>query len=176
MRIAGRESQPEFNQVFRLPRVGDEDLLLTMQPLPLGFSQRLRERGVVPPREPRRIARDSSGRVIRDESGLAVMVADEGDADYGSALETYHRRVAVLAVAESLKADDRVEFETGEPPGQSGWESFADALFVEMEQAGFTAGDLVQLCSFVCRLSNLTGEHLQRMESSFSAAVIEESG
>ncbi|REJ71574.1 MAG: hypothetical protein DWQ34_06115 [Planctomycetota bacterium] len=176
MKIAGRNNLNEFHEVCRLPRPNGEELALTMRPLPLGFSQRLRQRGIAPPSPPRRVARDSSGRAIRDESGLAVMVADEQDAEYGLALEAYHRRVAVLAVAESLQADAQIEFESGAPDGNAGWEAYADSLFAEMEESGFTAGDLVQLCTFVCRLSNLTGEHLTQAAASFSSVIREGPG
>ena len=91
-------------------------------------------------------------------------------------LTTTVAAVAVLAVAESLKADDQVEFTAQEPKGESGWDEHADTLFDEMEAAEFTAGDLVQLCTFVCRLSNLTGDHLREVESSFSSVATEESG
>jgi hypothetical protein len=157
-----------------------------MQPLRLGFSRTLRERGVAPPEPPLRVARDSSGRPLRDERGQAVMVAAEADSDYLRQLELYHQRVAVLAVAESLEGDAEVSFETPRPEGQgqgqgqeqahSGWIEYADALYDEMERAGFTAGDLVHLCTQACRLSNLAGDHLRDSARGFSALPLEGTG
>ena len=143
--------------------------MLRMQPLRLGFARSLRERGIAPPEAPVRVARDSSGRPLRDERGQVVSITAESDAAYLRELELYHQRVAVLAVAESLEADSEVTFEAPRPAGDSGWIEYADALYGEMEQAGFTAGDLVHLCGYACRLSNLAGDHLREASRGFSA-------
>lgn len=142
--------------------------MLTMSPLPLGFSRRLRERGVWAPSPPSRIARDAGGRPVRDERGQAVTLNDDSDPEYRRELELYHQRVAVLSVVEALRADPHVTFEAERPSGEAGWAAYADAVYAEMEQAGFTAGDLVHLCSFACRMSNLAGEHLREASQGFS--------
>jgi hypothetical protein len=168
MRVRGTKLKAAYTQTFALPRPDGTALALVMQPLSLGFQRRLRERGIVAPSSPTRVARDAGGRPIRDETGLAVTVADESDATYQAAVELYHQRVAVLAVIEALGVDPNVEFEAQPPAGDTGWERYADAVHAELEQAGFTAGDLIQMCSFACRLSNLTGDHLRGAESNFS--------
>lgn len=171
MRIRGLQPRTKYSSVCELPRPGGEAIILRMQPLRLGFARSLRERGISPPEPPLRISRDSSGRPVRDERGQAVTVAVESDAEYLREAELYHQRVAVLAVAESLAADDNVAFEAQSPSGAEGWEEYADALYAEMEQGGFTAGDLVHLCGHACRLSNLTGDHLREAGRGFSSAL-----
>lgn len=141
-----------------------------IQPLPLGFHRRLRERGLTPPLPPLHVARDSHGRPLRDESGAAVTTANTADARYLSDLELYHQRVAVLAVAEALRADPDVTLETLPPDPQAHaeqWPRYADALHAELEAAGFAAGDLILLCRHICRLSNLLVDHLQQGRANF---------
>lgn len=169
VRIRGLQPLGEYSSVCELPRAGGESIHLRMQPLRLGFARSLRERGIVPPEAPLRVARDSAGRPVRDERGQAVTVAAESDGEYLRASELYHQRVAVLAVVESLEADPEVMFEARTPDGDAGWVEYADAVYAEMERAGFTAGDLVHLCSHACRVSNLTGDHLREAGWGFSS-------
>ncbi len=171
MFIPGLDSN--FCRVIQLSRPAGDPVALTMQPLSLGFHRRLRSRGIVPPQAPRKVARDSSGKPLRDESGLAVMTIDVNDADYLNELDLYHQRVAVLAIVESLQADPNIQF-TVSPPVTSdtlAWTRYADALFDEMEAAGLTAGDLAQLSNWTCRLSNLIESDLQKATANFSSAA-----
>ena len=79
MRIRGLQPRESYSSVCELPRPGGAAIALRMQPLRLGFARGLRERGLVPPEPPLRVARDSSGRLLRDERGQAVMTAAETD-------------------------------------------------------------------------------------------------
>lgn len=164
---------PSSARVVQLPRLGGEPITLAMQPLPLGFHRRLRGRGVVPPQPPRRVARDSSGKPLRDESGLAILTSDDSDADYLNQLDLYHQRVAVLGIVESLKSDSQVTFASHPPSTNSAeaWCLYADSLFDEMESAGLTAGDLALLSHWTCRLSNLIDGDMQGASRNFSQAV-----
>lgn len=162
---------PHTYRVVQLPRPTGEPLTLTMQPLSLGFHRRLRGRGILPPSAPRKVARDSAGKPLRDESGLAVMSTDDRDTDYLNDFDLYHQRVAVLAIVESLRADPQVTFNT-QPPTTAdalAWTRYADALFDEMEAAGLTAGDLAHLSNWTCRLSNLIEGDMQRATANFSS-------
>ncbi len=164
---------PNSTRVIQLPRPTGEPITLTMQPLSLGFHRRLRSRGLVPPQAPRKVARDSSGKPLRDESGLAVMTSDLGDADYLNEVDLYHQRVAVLAIVESLQSDPHIKFTTPAPSTNDlpAWIRYADALFDEMEAAGLTAGDLAQLSNWTCRLSNLIESDLQKATTNFSSVA-----
>jgi cytoplasmic iron level regulating protein YaaA (DUF328/UPF0246 family) len=109
---------------------------------------------------------------------MAVTMADLTDASYKAQLELYHQRVAVLAFLESLSADADVRFDarppaTGEP--REAWHRYADAIFQELEAAGFSAGDLVLICNTISRISNLLGEQLQQAQSTFCLARIADS-
>lgn len=168
---------PSSARVIQLPRSGGQPITLAMQPLPLGFHRRLRGRGVVPPRPPRKVARDSSGKTLRDESNLAILTQDDSDPDFLNQLDLYHQRVAVLAIVESLKSDSQVTF-TSQPPATNStdaWCHYADLLFDEMETAGLTAGDLALLSNWTCRLSNLIDTDLQGATRNFSPAATSDS-
>jgi len=171
VQIKGLKPRSSYRSVCVLPRPNGESVALSLQPLPLGFQRLLVEHGIVPPSPPTRIARDSGGRPMRDDTGAAITIADDQDADYRQALELYHQRVAVIAVAESLAGDPNVEFGIERPQGTSPWDLYADALYVGMEEAGLTAGDLLHLCGCACRLSNLSGEHLREAGANFSSAA-----
>jgi hypothetical protein len=170
MRVHGEELSGSFTRNVSLSRPDGSTLALTLQPLPLGFHRRLRSCGVLSPQPPVRVARESGGQPLRDGNGYALTLRDEHDPAHLAALELYHQQVAVLAVAESLKADDTVRFDSHEPAGCEGsaWTAYADELFEELEQAGFTAGDLAHLCSYVCRMSRLIDDDLRRARGNFS--------
>lgn len=171
MRVHGEELSGSFTRSISLSRPDGSTLSLTLQPLPLGFHRRLRACGIVPPQPPVRVARESGGQPLRDGNGHALTLRDEHDPAHLAALELYHQRVAVLAVAESLKADRSVEFTAKEPTAkaEAAWADYADALFAELEHAGLTAGDLAHLCSFVCRMSRLIDDDLRRARGNFSS-------
>ena len=162
----------EFCQVtVQLPRGAGQRPTLTLRPLPLGFSRRLQARGVVPPSPPLKVARDASGKPIRQADGLAAVVPDERDVTYREELELYHQRVAVLAVVEALRGDSNVEFATPAEAHPGDWRSYADGLYAEMEEAGWVAGDLVWLCQEICRLSNLIDDQLKQAGQHFFPLV-----
>jgi len=173
MRVRGQELAGVGSQRVSLARGDGSVLPLLVRPLPLGFHRRLRTLGLVPPQPPVRVARDVGGSPLRDAQGHAVMLKDESDATYLAAVELYHQRVAVLAVAEALGNDPDIEW-NAQPPAQgviesAAWTGYADALFAELEAAGFTAGDLTHLCGLICRLSRLLDEHLRDARGKFSS-------
>ncbi|MAT14597.1 MAG: hypothetical protein CMJ46_04930 [Planctomyces sp.] len=168
MKINGAVEQGELAAEVELPRAGGEGLRLRIAPLPLGFQLRLQLHGLEMPLPPRRIARDSQGKPLRDDRGEAVFLKDEQDREYRLALDLFHQRVAVLIVAEGLKADPAIEFESQPPEGvNSDWCAYADQLYAELEAARFRAGDLLYLCQEIGKLSNLFDQHVEQSERRF---------
>ncbi|MCA9088049.1 MAG: hypothetical protein KDA90_05365 [Planctomycetaceae bacterium] len=166
---------PQLTSSLTLSRQDGTTLTLELQPLPLGFYRRLRERGVIPPTPPSKPARDSNGRLIRDAQGHAVTINSPHDPQYLADLERYHQRVAVLSLAEALTADPHTQFESQPPTEAAGnadisrWLTYADQLADELESAGFRAGDLIIICQEICRLSNLLGDQLNGATANFSS-------
>ena len=174
MRIEGQETQNrEYRRAIQLPRPDGTVWTFQMRPLSLGFHRRLHDRGLLLPQPPVRVARDSQGRIQRDEQGHAVTIVDARDPTHLQAVQQYQQRVAVLAVAESLQADPMVTFETPLPSDLDNnptvWSDYADKIFAELEVAGFSPGDLVRLCQCVCRISNLINDDLHTAQANFSS-------
>lgn len=166
MKIHGQKPKRDYNFPVELPRPDGNNLSLLLQPLPLGFHRQLRKRGIIAPAPPARVARDSSGKPLRDERGVAIMIEDEHDQAYLEEWEQYHQRLAVLIVAKGLEVDPAVDFEASIPTSND-WTEYADQLFKELEAAGFAAGDLIYLCEVICKMSNLASEHLAQATTDF---------
>ena len=144
------------NVITVLLRRDDGETAVTLRPLPLGFHRRLKERGLVPPAAPRKAARDSGGRVLRDERGMAVLTEETESAAHLTAVDRYQERLAAVMLAESLTGDVVVETP---PPAEGGdWSAYADAVLAELDEAGVTPGDLATLCRGVCAASGLLSE------------------
>lgn len=168
MKVNGAVCRERYQRRVTLPRPDGSVLTLTVSPLPLAFHRRLRLRGVTAPRQPTRIARDSSGKPMRDQQGLAVLTADAENVEYLTALDLYNQRVAALVIAEGLREDDSLQFETEQPPEGGDWTGYADNLSREMEEAGWSTGDVALLCDHVFRASNLLDEHVGDATANFS--------
>lgn len=147
-------------------RADGESVSLVIRPLRLGFRERWAGWGIVPPEPPRRAVRDSQGRLVRDERGLAVMTADETGPAYRAACERYQARVAALLIAEGLCGGGVVIAATPPPKGEPG-EAYADAVLGELEAAGMSAGDVLWVCDEILRYSRLGGEHVVSEEGRF---------
>lgn len=182
MRIRGEELTRCAAQPVTLERADGTSLTLRLAPLPLGFHRRLRRRGIVSPQPPSRVARDSQGRPLRDASGQATLMVDERDPAYRDQVEAYHQRVAVLAIAEALRGDADVEFAArppaeGEGESQPGpWAAYADAVFEELEAAGFTASDVARLCEALCGMTRLLDAQVQEARAGFFSTPVRGSG
>lgn len=151
-----------FEREVMWRRVDGESVPLRIRPLRLGFRERWAGWGIVPPESPRRVVRDSQGRLVRDERGLAVLTADEMGPAYRAACERYQARVAGLLVAEGLCGGLAIRAQAPNP-GDEGT-VYADAVLTELDEAGFSAGDVLWLCDEILRLSRLGGEHLSQEE------------
>lgn len=174
MRMQGKRLAEDYRRQVMLPRPDGSVWALTIQPLRLGFQQWLKERGILTPAVPRKLVRDSSGKPLRDAEGLVLTQRDEAHPDYEVAVEQYHQRMAALMIWEGLKADDNIQFETPLPEEQEvHWSGFADAVLQELDQAGFTAGDLVWLCEQIALMSHLVKDHLQTEQQNFFSANAE---
>lgn len=171
MKIAGQTVGHCFSSIYHLRRGEASHLTLRLNPLPLSFHKRLRDRGIVAPFPPMKVSRDSQGKPMRDAQGQVLTISDTRNQEYVQEVDRYHRAVAVLSVVEALRADPEVCFETPvpvDPASPDEWWQYAENVFQEMEHAGFAAGDLILLCREICRLSNLVDDHLTAAQSSFS--------
>ena len=150
-----------------LPLPDGASLELLLQPLPLGFHRRLHQHQILPPQPPTKIARDSQGKPLRDGNNQALTLRDDHDPAYRQQLDQYHQRLAVLMIAEALQSDPNLRFDTPKPATDD-WTTYADALHRELEQAGWTDGLLLHLCSLIARTSRLLDDDLHEAGRNFS--------
>lgn len=171
MKFGGRAVAEVSHVRVVLPRAHGGGLELLLRPLSLGFQRGLRMHGIVPPLPPCRVARDAHGVPIRNPNGEMAVVRDDTDADYRRSLELYHHRVAVLALAEGLRDDANVQFETILEPGAKDWTRAADDLLDELDRAGWSLGDLTWVCNRLCQLSNLVESQVNESLANFPQAT-----
>lgn len=167
MRISGQTITGPVTRVIELPRGDGEPLSIEITPLPLGFSTRLRENGVVPPAPRLEVLRDASGKALRDSDGQLLVRPDDQGADYLADCERYFQRVAVLSIATSLAASSKVELETNGADFGQNWSAYADQLLAEFAASDWIAGDLVLLATAIADLSNLTASDVAGAQRSF---------
>lgn len=168
MKIQGVTLGNEYARPFALPRPDGSEWTLRLSPLPLGFHRRLSERGIVSPAPPSQAARDSRGQLLKDERGMAVLMSNPHEPAYLALREQHQQQLAVLTIYESLRNDPDVEF-SATPPADGSWKEFAESLCRELEEAGWTLGDVGTVCDEIFRLSNLLDGDLQRAERGFSS-------
>lgn len=167
MRINGEACVGQFTRTVELRRPDGTSVPLVIKPLPLGFHGRMRERGVCAPVPPARVARDAAGKPLRDARGMAVLMADERDAEYLAAVERHNQRVAALVIAEGLRSDANVLFEAQVHPETKDWNTFSDAITAELADAGWSDGDVLWLCREILALSNLLDDHVRESQGNF---------
>lgn len=188
MRFNGQACVGQFTRTVELRRPDGTSVPLVIKPLPLGFHGRMRERGVCAPAPPARVARDAAGKPLRDARGMAVLMANERDAEYLAAVERHNQRVAALVIAEGLRGDTNVRFEAverGKGTGARGQgteniathgdsssrntdlTAFADAITEELAEAGWSDGDVLWLCREILALSNLLDDHVREAQGNF---------
>lgn len=168
VKINGSVPDRQYVRAFALARPDGGEWVLKLSPLPLGFQRRLGERGIVSPAVPSRVARDSRGGLLKDRDGNAVTIADPHDAAYLRERERYQQHLAALTIWEALRNDADVAFDA-QPPESGPWTEFAEQLCSELEEAGWSLGDVSVVCEEVFRLSNLLDEHLREAEQTFSS-------
>ncbi|HUG18388.1 MAG TPA: hypothetical protein VMM56_05385 [Planctomycetaceae bacterium] len=170
MKIQGVTLGNEYARPFALPRPDGSEWRLRLAPLPLGFHRRLSERGIVSPAPPSQAARDSRGQLLKDAQGMAVLMFNPHEPGYLAQRERHQQHLAVLTIYEALRHDPDVEF-SATPPAEGSWGEFAEQLCRELEEAGWTLGDVGVVCDEIFRLSNLLDGDLQRAEQGFSSSA-----
>lgn len=161
MKLQGKVLRGKSTKVllWRRGDGGEHEVIVTA--LPLGFGVWLRQKGIVQPEIPVRVARDAQGKPMRDASGQAVVREDRSDALYVASVEQYQQRLAMLVMWQGLKEDPQVTWETVEPAVEGDWVAFADQLFEELERSGVTMGEVVWLCE---EITNVTHQATARVE------------
>lgn len=144
---------------------------IVVSPLPLGFGVWLREKGLVQPEVPVRVARDAQGKPLRDAQGQAVVREDRADAAHLASVERYQQRLAMLVLWRGLQGESRFVFETPTPGDEGDWLAFADRLFNELDAAGVTMAEVVWLCEAITSQAGPTSQRVLEQRADFFPAA-----
>jgi hypothetical protein len=141
------------------------DLKLTLAALPLGYEEELDKLLPVPRPPFKGPMRDEQGKMLR-EGNRVVPFYDEQEVGYVAARALASRRRMTLMLKQALSADPSVTWETHRD--QCGSEAdYADRLYAELREFGFSQGDLVRLIKAVVETSTLTEEELSEGREGF---------
>ena len=114
MKIAGK--RPNLYKTYTLDVQDDVGEIFTfvLTPPPIDFFQKV-EKIIPTPTPPKTFARDSRGKLEKDENGRAIVIRDEDDAKYKERVRDAQQLQSTALVHESLRNDKNIEFDTKLP-------------------------------------------------------------
>lgn len=149
MKIGGKQLLVKNRRGVSIIRDDGKDhveLTVTVTPLSIGFWQKLRTLGMLNgPTPPEKVLRDEKGQLVKNaNTGLAQTVPDFDDQKFQYRREVHFRRLKSLEFVEMLREDESVEWEAVRPETKTraDWEAYADAVWKEIDGAGFTEKEI----------------------------------
>ncbi len=139
----------EKNQRVVKFKKGDKLFEFTISPVSFGFDEFVQDKGIVapvPPKKPAKVA----GKHVRTANNSLVMELDESDPEYLKAERTYGRRMVALKLAEVLRDDTNIQFESQRPESDDSdkkWRKYAEDLADELEATNLTDQEVGHLFS-----------------------------
>ncbi len=167
MKIKGIRVSAVNHGSLTLVKKSGEDITLQFRSLPLNFTDEVNKEIPSPIPKTTDYLKDRRGRPVRDpDTGKPIMLTDEDSPEFKQSLSKANRRQTTLMLFEALKEDSAVEFENKREdfPSISAW---ADAIYEELNTAGFSVGDLAAMISFMMELSNIKEEELEEARADF---------
>lgn len=171
-----------------IPRGEDaKPVVLKVRGLPLGTEEKLRRFFPTPKApdkwypDPRKKQPKSGPPIFaRDpDSGALLFKPDEQDEDFRIARAASERRTAAFLLYNGLDVPsvpglnvDTVAFDAKPPQSDeiSAWEQFGDAVWAELQAAGWQTGDVALVTSKILELSNLDKKKVEAAASDFLAS------
>ena len=141
-------------------------LPLTLTALPMGFMDSVKKDIPGPVVRPIKVMREG-GKVVRDSDGSPVMMTNKSSAEFEVQEDAANRRQSILMLVKSLSRDTTVEFEAKREECKSALE-YADKIFDEMSDFGFSFGDFNFVLGEVLRVSNLSREKIEEAKETFT--------
>lgn len=146
---------------------GGETLTLKLTPLPMNWRQKIFENGyLTQPVPPKKIVEDAQGRKVKSAGGKWEMEEDRNDPEYRQQMAQFMRRFNALELAEYLREDDTVEFETIKPVSDDPqeWREYADGLIKELEESSFTDEEIEMIMTEADNVSLKVNEDAAKSE------------
>lgn len=136
-----------------------EVLEFLVTPLRFGFEEWVADHGIIAPVPPKK-AVEVNGKHVRGITNAVEMEIDPDDPEYLKQERIYGRRMVALKLAEVLRSDKNIEFETSEPElneedhlAHKKWCKYADTLAGELEQTTLTFFEVQHLFSTADEIS-----------------------
>lgn len=154
MKVAGQKLLVKNRRRVVLTRLDESDqtqqIVLLVTPLPLGWQELMRSRGVLDyPEAPKVPLKDEDGKVILDRRTREPKVLDKtDDPKFRKRLAQFSRRTTALKFASHLRDDESIQFEASEPEDEAAkdeWIRYADRLWSEIDEAGFNDDELAEV-------------------------------
>jgi len=149
MKINGKSLTIKNQTVLVLKR-GEEEFPLTISPLPAGWSEMCRVRGLLSFPNPPKKAVEVKGKIERDPvTKRAVYEDDTNDPAYRETLAKISLRYDVICLAEHLRNDSTVQFDAKRPDTDDpkAWAEYGNALCLEVcdPDCGFTDKEIEEI-------------------------------
>lgn len=144
MQVGGKTSIVRNSAAIEL-KAGGDSVTLTLTAVPLGWRDRIQKiKTFEIPEAPREPLKNSSGKIVKGEDGLALVVRNDGDPAYVAKLAKIGLRLKTLKVYELLRNDPQVKFDAKEPEGDEDaeWSMFCDEIIEELKAFGITEEEL----------------------------------
>ena len=171
MRIQGQTIAHKTARVIIGQDEAGKDITVLVQALPLGYNDIIGDRLPEPVPPLMDLARGHRGAVLRDEHGNAVVLYNEKDEAYVTALQHTSTLQTVAMVYKALELDDTIVWETTvevlKPACPADWKKFYQALAKEMEEARLNWGAVNTILKASNQLSGLDSAALERVEATF---------
>ena len=149
-----------------IPRDDNNHIHLQVEALRAGFTDEINKRLPDPVPPSKGVAVDRDGKILYDEKGRARQFADTSNPEYRAAAAENNRRQFSLYVVEALQIDQNVTFETKRESCANDAD-FADKIYQELVDWGFSEGDVALLVNEIMKASNFDEEQLREARSAF---------
>lgn len=147
MKIGNRQALVKNYKTVSFFR-GDEQIEFRVAPLPFGWQDKIDGTRVLEhPIPPKTVMRDAKGMVVKDEKNQGVVVEDRDNPEYKQKVQQLFNRRLMLQIAEMLRDDDSVVFDTPAPKDDSTaeWVRYADGLYAEVQDSGLTDNEISEI-------------------------------
>ncbi len=149
MKFKGAPLVQKSQRVVKFKK-GDAIFEFTISPVRFAFDEFVQDKGIVAPVPPKKPVKVGGKHIRTADNNSIEMEIDENDPEYLKAERTYGRRMVALKLAEVLRDDPKVEFESKRPDnGESDkrWCKYADELADELEKTSLTDQEVGHLFS-----------------------------
>ncbi len=166
MKIDGKDVNLLEQKEYVLPR-NSGDIPLLLSALPLGFQEKI-ERFFPTPTPPKAPVKGANGKLQR-ENGIVVVTRNVDDPHYKEQVKKMDLLQAIYVVHCALRNDKSINFETDIGQLETNPQEFYEGIYEELDAAGFTVGDILDITKGTMELSNMSSEKFKDLSENFTS-------